>query len=246
MKDMEDELDSFLDRINDGKPFALSRWGDGEMRLSKGLEFHRNPSDIINNRLWDFDPSDSHQAKIANLICESLRYEGEDLFWGIPCPKCSVCYVSGQEQYDLYENKDNLTFASIFVNGNHEETQRRLPQVLRGKEVIFVGHHSADVSRLPFPITKHFGVGTNAWLNDSEILGDLKEYMRDLGESTAVALFACGPLSCYLITELWKENKQHFLLDIGSAFDVELYSRPTRGFHSGKSGYGKFCEWIIE
>ena len=37
-----------------------------------------------------------------------------------------------------------------------------------------------------------------------------------------------------------------FLIDIGSAFDVEIYSRPTRGFHSGKGGYGKYCEWINE
>ena len=245
MKCMEEDLDRFLERIKGGKPFALGRWGDGEMKLLKGVDFHRNPTDIANNRLWDFDPTDSKQLEAAKRITDAIFYEDEDMFWGMPCPKCSVCYVSGQEQYDLYENKDNLTFVSVFVNGNHEETQRRLPQVLRGKEVIFVGHHSADVSRFPFPVTKHFGVGTNAWLNDSEILEDLKEYMSDL-EKPTVALFGTGPLTCYLITELWKENKEHFLIDIGSAFDVEIYSRPTRGFHSGKSGYGKFCEWIIE
>ena len=246
MKDMEDELDYFLERIKDGDPFALPRWGDGEIKLLKGVEFHRNPTDIANNRLWDFDPSDSRQLEAAQKIATSIQYEDEDLFHGMPCPKCSVCYVSGQEQYELYENKDNLTFVSIFVNGNHEETQRRLPQVLRGKEVIFVGHHSADVSRLPFPVSKHFGVGTNAWLNDMDILEDLKAYLRDLEGDTAVALFACGPLSNYLIAEIWNENKSAFLIDIGSAFDVEIYSRPTRGFHSGKSGYGKYCEWINE
>ena len=132
------------------------------------------------------------KQKSLILICESLRYEGEDLFWGIPCPKCSVCYVSGQEQYDLYENKDNLTFASIFVNGNHEETQRRLPQVLRGKEVIFVGHHSADVSRLPFPITKHFGVGTNAWLN---VFRDFRGFER--------VYEGFGRINCGSLVRLW-------------------------------------------
>ena len=35
MKDMEDELDYFLERIKDGDPFALPRWGDGEIKLLK-------------------------------------------------------------------------------------------------------------------------------------------------------------------------------------------------------------------
>ena len=122
MKDMEDELDYFLERIKDGDPFALPRWGDGEIKLLKGVEFHRNPTDIANNRLWDFDPSDSQQLEAAQKIATSIQYEDEDLFHGMPCPKCSVCYVSGQEQYELYENKDNLTFVSIFVM----ETMKKL------------------------------------------------------------------------------------------------------------------------
>ena len=86
-------------------------------------------------------------------------------------------------------------------------------------------------------------MGNNAWLHDYEIIQELKDYIRNSVNVGVVFLFACGPLSNYLITEIWKETQEHFLLDIGSVFDVDLYNRPTRGFHSGKGGYGKFCEW---
>ena len=179
----------------------------------------------------------------AKRIGDSLFYEHEDLFWGIPCPSCSVCNIKGEKHYEMYQDKTHLTYASLFVNANHEEVQRTLPILLRNKTVVFVGHESAKVDRLSFPVEHHFKVSTNAWLNDYGIIDDLKAYIRNYDGEDLVFLFACGPLSNYLITEIWKETQDHFLLDIGSAFDVELYSRPTRGFHSGKGGYGRFCEW---
>jgi len=93
-------------------------------------------------------------------------------------------------------------------------------------------------------VDRHFGVGDNAWLNDLGILEDLRDYLRDLDTSPTFLLFACGPLSNYLITEIWKENKNHFLLDIGSCYDVEIYGRATRGFHRGIGGYRKACQWM--
>jgi len=243
IKDMEEGLDYFFERIMDNQPFAFPRWGDGEIKLLEKTHFHRNPEDIKNNRLWDFDPTDSEQLVAAKRIADSMFYEHEDLFWGIPCPSCSVCFISSEGHYQKYENQDNLTTVSLWVNGNHEETQRTLPILLRNKKVVFVGHETANVDNLPFPVEHHFKVGNNAWLHDYEIIQELKDYIRNSVNVGVVFLFACGPLSCYLITEIWKETQEHFLLDIGSAFDVDSYNRPTRGFHSGKGGYGKFCEW---
>ena len=33
MKPMDEVLDDFLERLENGEPFAISRWGDGEYRL---------------------------------------------------------------------------------------------------------------------------------------------------------------------------------------------------------------------
>ena len=245
MRSMEDELDFFFDKIMDSEPFALSRWGDGEYRLVNSIPLDRNAEE---NHVWNFDPSDEYQIECAKLITDSLTYEDEGFYWGITCPDCEVCNVSGWGHYNLYKNKENLTYASIFVNANHEEVQTTLPTLLRNKTVAFVGNQNAKLTGLPFLVDRHFIVGNNAWINDLGILEDLKGYIRNLASDESdkpiVFLFACGPLSNYLITEIWKENKNHFLLDIGSCYDVEIYGRATRGFHRGIGGYRKACQWM--
>jgi hypothetical protein len=243
MKSMDDVLDDFLERLDEGEPFAISRWGDGEYRLIQKTPLMRTEGQVAHYKAWSYNPHNPYDIEAGQRIVDSLSYEAEGLYWGITCLSCSICNVSGEKHYQRYENKSNLTYANLFVNGNHEETQRTLPHILKNRNVVFVGNKDADISRLTFPIQKHFKVGNNAWLHDYSIIDDLKDYISNFAGVKLVFLFACGPLSNYLITEIWKENQEHFLLDVGSAFDVDLYNRPTRGFHGGKGGYGKFCEW---
>jgi len=245
MKPMDDALDDFLERLDEGEPFAISRWGDGEYRLLEMIPLERTPSQVASTNVWSFDPSNENERIAAKRITNSLSFESKGLYWGITCPSCSVCNIKGDKHYEMYEDKTHLTYASLFVNGNHEEVQRTLPQILKKKNVVFVGNANANVEQLHFDVSKHFKVGNNAWLHDYEIIQELKEYISNFEGKGLVFLFACGPLSNYLITEIWKENQDHFLLDIGSAFDVYLYNRVTRGFHGGRAdtGYGKFCEW---
>ena len=242
MKSMEDELDFFMDKLIDNEPFALSRWGDGEYRLLNGDYLIRSDSILHQKRVWTFTPSQENQKQAAKKITDCLSYEAEDLYWGITCPECSVCNVSGWTHYDMYENKDNLTFASLFVNANHERFQQRLPEVLKNKNVYFVGHREGNINNLPFSIKNHFKVGTNAWLHDMDILDEIMEIYEN--EVNAIFLFACGPLSNYLITNLWRKNQNNVLLDIGSSYDLELYGNWTRSFHIKQGGYGKTCEWM--
>ena len=245
MKPMDDALDDFLERLDEGEPFAISRWGDGEYRLLEMIPLERTPGQVASTNVWSFDPSNENEIIAAKRITNSLSFESKGLYWGITCPSCSVCNIKGDKHYEMYEDKTHLTYASLFVNGNHEEVQRTLPQILKKKNVVFVGNANANVEQLHFDVSKHFKVGNNAWLHDYERIQELKEYISNFEGKGLVFLFACGPLSNYLITEIWKENQDHFLLDIGSAFDVYLYNRVTRGFHGGRAdtGYGKFCEW---
>ena len=243
MKPMDEALDDFLERLDDGEPFAISRWGDGEYHLLKMIPLERTQGQIESTNVWNFDPTNENERIAAKRITDSLSFEAKGLYWGITCPSCSVCNIKGETHYEIYQDKTHLTYANLFVNANHEEVQMTLPLILKKRNVVLVGNENGNVEQLPFPVSKHFKVGNNAWLHDYSIIDNLKEYIRNYEGSPIVVLFACGPLSNYLITEIWKETQEHFLLDIGSAFDVDIYNRPTRGFHSGKGGYGKFCEW---
>jgi len=240
--DMKVELEKFLSKIENNESFALSRWGDGEYRLFKGEYLIRSDGELSRKRTWTYTPSQEPQRKNAKIIVDCLSYESDNFYWGITCPQCRVCNVSGWSHYEMYEKKQNLTFASIFVNANHERFQERLPQVLENKIVYFVGHEEANIDNLPFKVEKHFKVGTNAWLHDLNVLEEIKKYNKE----NIIILFACGPLSNYLITNLWKENKNNVLLDIGSSYDLELYGNWTRNFHRKEEGHDRTCDWILE
>ena len=239
---MDEELLKFLNKIENDDSFALSRWGDGEYRLLKGDYLIRSDGELLRKRTWTFTPSQENQKQAAKKITDCLSYEAEGLYWGITCPECSVCNVSGWTHYNMYENKDNLTFASMFVNTNHELFKERVPELLKNKTVYFVGHREGNINNLPFEVERHFKVGTNAWLNDLDILNEIMEV--HLANENAIFLFACGPLSNYLITNLWRKNQNNVLLDIGSSYDLELYGNWTRSFHIKQGGYGKTCEWM--
>mgnify|MGYP006164337883 FL=1 len=239
---MDEELLKFLNKIENDDSFALSRWGDGEYRLLKGDYLIRSDGELLRKRTWTFTPSQENQKQAAKKITDCLSYEADGLYWGITCPECSVCNVSGWTHYNMYENKDNLTFASMFVNTNHELFKERVPELLKNKTVYFVGHREGNINNLPFEVERHFKVGTNAWLNDLDILNEIMEV--HLANENAIFLFACGPLSNYLITNLWRKNQNNVLLDIGSSYDLELYGNWTRSFHIKQGGYGKTCEWM--
>lgn len=242
MKKMDEELFFFLNKIKNHEPFALSRWGDGEYKLMRNIYFSRSGDDLEKKKVWEYDPSDEIQKKCASIIVNSLDYEEEGFYWGITCPVCDVCNISGLKHYEKYENKQNLTFASLFVNANHELFQERMPKVVENKIVYFVGHKDAKVDNLPFEVKKHFKVGTNSWIHNLDILDELMNEVQNKKE--IIVLFACGPLSSYLITNLWKENKNNIYVDIGSSYDMDLYGIPTRGFHKKIGGYGLTCQWF--
>ena len=46
MKPMDEVLDDFLERLENGEPFAISRWGDGEYRLIQKTPLMRTENQV--------------------------------------------------------------------------------------------------------------------------------------------------------------------------------------------------------
>ena len=77
MKEFKSDFNILLERINKGKPFAFSKYADGEYGIMKGIsignkEFQHNPSDI----------------EAQNRLLDSFKYKHKDYYVGIGCPCC--------------------------------------------------------------------------------------------------------------------------------------------------------------
>ena len=90
MKPMDEVLDDFLERLEDGEPFAISRWGDGEYRLIQKTPLMRTEGQVAHYKAWSYNPYNPYDIEAGQRIVDSLSYEAEGLYWGIPCLSCSI------------------------------------------------------------------------------------------------------------------------------------------------------------
>ena len=90
-------------------------------------------------------------------------------------------------------------------------------------------------------IKKHFKVGKNSWINDLDIIEDVKKDANN--NKNVVFLFAAGVLSNIAVRELHEYNNKNFYIDIGSTLDVDLDLGETRLYLKGGQTLNKICVW---
>jgi hypothetical protein len=239
-KDFNKELYFFLDKIKNDEPFSLSRWGDGELIILENKHI-----DLRNTKNGEFrhDPNLKQYEKPRDLLLKSYKYVDDQYYVGIAC-KCCV----GDKKYQYMkklsgQNEDNLTWANIFVNSNYKNFIKDYSEVLKNKDVIIIANNQADVSKLPFNIIKSYSVGTDAWIENLDIIEQIKSDIIENKYTNVIFLFAAGPLANILTYELWRFDKTNTYIDIGSVYDVVMGMKPTRGYLNNAPTLQKICIW---
>jgi hypothetical protein len=110
-------------------------------------------------------------------------------------------------------------------------------------EVILVCNRAADITGLPFSVSKDFRIGRNAWRDELAIIHELKTYIIKRPQAGLLFLFAAGPLSNIAIYELHRHRPSNTYLDIGSALDSYFYGK-TRVMRPYLFGHDDdSCDW---
>lgn len=239
MKTFDGDFYKFINKIQSGEHFSLSRWGDGELMIleDKFIDLRKQK-----NGEFRYDPELDEYKGVRNKLQLSYTSTDDEYYIGVACPCCV-----GEEKYEYmkrksHQDEEHLTWANIFVNSNYKLFLTEFVPAMNGRDVVIVANEKADTSKLPFNVEKTYKVGTDAWLNDYSVVDRIKYEYRN--KKDRIFLFAAGPLANILTYELWfYMNKDNTYIDIGSTLDTQMGMRPTRGYHRGAKTLNKTCIW---
>lgn len=238
-KDYRKDLMYIIEKLKKKEKFAFSKYADGELHILSNRP-------INNGEFW-FLPEKNNLER-QNLI-DSLRYKDQNYFVGIACP----CCIGGKTVHRWYkkqsnQNLQNLTWANIFVNGNHQYYIENMVPLYSNYDVILVSNSDSNLEKLPFKVSKHFQIGKNAWVDDTHVIEKIKQYISKENIKDSLFLFCAGPFGNILTHKLFEYSKENTYIDIGSTLNHFLLGDKgkNRGYLRGEKSSEKKCTWELK
>jgi hypothetical protein len=228
---LDKEFSRILNLLESNTNFAISRFGDGEMKIIEKV-----PLDISIKKEFVYDPKKNEDFRVR--LEQSFIQKENNYYVGIPCNCCS-----NDDMVKKCVNlvRSNITFANIFVNYNYNNFEKIL-KILSKRKVYLVSSERSSVKDLPFKVEKHFKCSDNV-MNDLHIVNQVRDCISKEDITNSVFLFCSGPLANILSYELFKFNNNNTYIDFGSTLDKIFYNKPTRRYHrAGHKNLSKLCK----
>jgi hypothetical protein len=240
MKTFRNDFYKFLNKIKNNESFSLSRWGDGEtMILFNEFIDIRNKG----NGEFIYDPNNLEHFKYRNNLIDAAKYKSANYFLGLACRCCINKERHLQLKTFVNQDENMLSWANIMVNSNFPLfISEMLPQY-NNYNIYLVVNSKGNINNLPFKdkIKKTYYIGTNAWIENYNIIEDLKN--DAINTNNSLFLFMAGPFANILVFELNKINPNNTYIDQGSCLDLYLFGQSDRGYLNGSSTLNKVCIW---
>ena len=220
-----------------GKPFALSRFAEGEWSILNLP--HKEKRDE-----WTFDPNSPLDRILKYNLYRALVHDGGPGYHvGVICP-CHFTPEHHVAMRSLIPGRPTYSTVLQFANYSYYLNQF-LPDIYQNMDVIMVCHADADMESLPFEPLHVFRLADVPW-KDPSIIMKIRKYLDNRSERTAVFL-AGGPFTKVIILELWKSSQRDLLLDIGSTLDPLMFGKMTRLYHNPTHELASAeCIWVEE
>lgn len=230
MKTFSSDLAKFGSMLERKEPFALSRFGDGELAILTGQR--------IGNKEFQYPGG---ERTFSRKLWQSFLYDGMDYYTGIVCPCCMNEFDFEYMRTKSGRDEEHLTWNNIWVNANHAAFLSDIVPLFAERTVMMVSSEAGNVSALPFPVFAHVPTLPNAWMGADQYVKTCLETVERDGPD--LVLVAAGPLSEVLIHEMHRADPERTYLDVGSALDQFLFGRGTRGYSKGAPTREKVCVW---
>jgi hypothetical protein len=228
MKTFRGEIEKFRLKLERHEPFALARYGDGELGIIKN-ELIEDWGEMKFQEFKHY-PEDEAYLLMRQRLLDSLCYRHEQYYVGLECPRCSKEGDLELMRRLSRQDDEHLTFAYLFANTNYSFYKRHILPLYSQYDVILVCNREATIERLPFPVKKHFAIGMNAGIEDYEVIETVKQYITEEQIKGALFLFCAGPFACVLAHRLHSFCEENTYIDIGTTLDVQLFDFATRSY----------------
>jgi len=235
-KDFREDLRSLLDKLKSGDNFAFSKYADGEL--------HVLINKPVNNGEFWFIPEE-HQQHRQELI-DSFKFQHDLYYVGISCPCCIGGFpVHNWMKQQSGQKNDHLTWANLFVNANYNYYIRHMVPEYCKRSVVLISNSDSNLEKLPFDIQRHFMIGKNAWVDNHNLINEIKAYIENDNVENTLFLFCAGPFGNLLVHQLFEFNQENTYIDIGSTLNPLLLGESglNRGYLRGNESVTKFCTW---
>lgn len=216
----EGDYDAIVKRLRENRPFALSRFGDGEWALLQKRRY-KSADDWVTKG----------DTPIHGALLESLQANmpGYCVGYSPPCchPKCVGFYAD-----NMRAPPDHRTFATVFFHGNYPRAKAFFEKL----DAFTIG------------CTQGSDVRVNADLVNSPFDSD-SILQRMLAVRDRPILVAAGPAACILVCRYWRWTKKNPetrvpCIDVGALLDVAKHGKKTRYYHDKSTGLHKhYCRW---
>lgn len=244
MKDYIKAFNALLKKLKNKENFAFTRFSDGELFILQNKKLvladnHYQTGEVVGRNIYtkeehkEFIPE--KHSFYRELLLETFKHNQDNYFKGICTP--TDAHV-GRENFEwtLSEHggeHPNLTFANLLINANYKRFVEEIVPLFKEREIIYIVNELADITRLPFEISKEFKVGSNCMIENFDVTEAVKTYIAKNNIKDAVVLCSAASLSNFIIYKCFKENNQNTFLDIGSCLNPLLNLegwKYTRGY----------------
>jgi hypothetical protein len=232
-----EHLSYFINKIEQGEPFALIRPGDGEFEVVEG-----RPLTTIDN--WTFRGG-SLQSDLLNAIIDMGK--SKNGYVGLACKQCCGDAIFNYCLNKYQINRDGLTYANIFCNRNWKTFTGYLKT--SNKEIYYIGPGQTQTSELN--VVDRFGIDeflVNKWDSQKEMF--IKNVIEWVGnklngeECNKLFCLSAGPIAKILIPKLNVMYPYATFLDVGSTFDLFLKGKTNRSYINDTDVYTKIiCDF---
>tara|TARA_R110000824_G_scaffold1178_3_gene6337 strand:+ start:877 stop:1671 length:795 start_codon:yes stop_codon:yes gene_type:complete len=251
-----------LGLLKENKPFAFTRFSDGELYILQNRECWIKTStcqvrEQVHQGFWGEEELKSFNPETDQSLREKLQecfsHKQENYFKGISC-KCCVGEKDWAWQFEnaVSPDEEYLTWANLLINGNYIDFITQMFPAMKEHKVVYTCNKLANLKKLPLDLVKDFRVGQNCHINDIHLVEEMKEWISKNKIQNHLFLFSAASLSNILIYELYKEFPNNIYMDIGSTLNPMLDLdgwKGSRGYLKGhwlnapEPNYYKICEW---
>jgi hypothetical protein len=192
--------------ITTNKPFAFTRWGDGEW-----LNIRKSPGSNCDGNLYYHDLGDELKSIVETK--QNYILGAQDKKWNLP------------SDVDNYPNQDWID-ADIFHKASMDNKIFLLEEALQSKHVVYIGNK--DLKHLSF-INEFIEIPpNNVWLERGDVFNKVTQTIEK--NKHKVYCFSAGMATNVFIDKLWHFNMTQTYIDVGSVFDPYV-GKITRSYH---------------
>lgn len=216
-EEYDSSINTFLQFLKEGKPFAFAHFNDGELTFIKKFQLRKTKETSYGRGQQTYD------NKLGERLAQSIGLKIPNYFVGVPCSTCWPEHRSLADEITEDSHKvvpamtfhHNLSFLPSFIH------------LLKDKNCFFMGNskqHLDKLERLGLKIKDENRIEV-PFKNSYNLFDELKGKIFPTG---SIVLLNCGMLAKIIIPEWFKLNPSCTFIAFGSALDDLIQEENSR------------------